>query len=66
MSMTLEIVANRVAELERQMADVLARLDETEKMPVKKEKKEKSPKKEKPVKEEGDKKRRGMTGYLMF
>ena len=66
MSMTLEIVANRVAELERQMADVLARLDEKEKMPVKKEKKEKSPKKEKPVKEEGDKKRRGMTGYLLF
>ena len=64
--MTLEIVANRVAELERQMADVLARLDEKEKTPAKKEKKEKSPKKEKPVKEEGDKKRRGMTGYLLF
>ena len=66
MSMTLEIVANRVAELERQMADVLVRLDEKEKTPAKKEKKEKSPKKEKPAKEEGDKKRRGMTGYLLF
>ena len=66
MSMTLEIVANRVAELERQMADVLVRLDEKEKTPAKKEKKEKSPKKEKPVKEEGEKKRRGMTGYLLF
>ena len=28
MSMTLEIVANRIAELEKQMAAVLAKLDE--------------------------------------
>ena len=71
MSMTLEIVANRIAELEKQMVAVLAKLDEkteataTEAKP-KKEKKEKSPKKEKAEKEEKPKKKRGMTGYLLF
>ena len=71
MSMTLEIVANRITELEKQMAAVLAKLDEkteataTEAKP-KKEKKEKSPKKEKAEKEEKPKKKRGMTGYLLF
>mgnify|MGYP002879290917 CR=1 FL=1 len=72
--MTLEIVANRIAELEKQMAAVLAKLDEkteataSEAKPKKekKEKKEKSPKKEKAEKEEKPKKKRGMTGYLLF
>ena len=62
MSMTLEIVSKRVEELEKRMAEI-------EKMmatkPVKETKTaKKSPKKEKP---EGEpKKRRGMTGYLLF
>ena len=69
--MTLEIAVNRIAELEKQMAVVLAKLDEkteataSEAKP-KKEKKEKSPKKEKVEKEDKPKKKRGMTGYLLF
>ena len=71
MSMTLEIVANRITELEKQMAAVLAKLDEkTEATATEaKPKKEKSPKKEKAEKaekEEKPKKKRGMTGYLLF
>ena len=64
-TMTLEIVANRIAELEKQMAAVLVKIDLDEK-PKKKEKKEKSPKKEKVEKEKKPKKKRGMTGYLLF
>ena len=66
--MTLEIVANRIAELEKQMAAVLVKieLDEKTEAKPKKEKKEKSPKKEKAEKEEKPKKKRGMTGYLLF
>jgi len=63
-TMTLEIVATRIAELEKQMAAVLVKIDLDEK--PKKEKKEKSPKKEKKEKEEKPKKKRGMTGYLLF
>ena len=66
MSMTLEIVANRIAELEKQMTAVLAKLEEKvekEEKP-KKAKKEKSPKKEKADGE--PKKKRGLTGYLLF
>ena len=63
-TMTLEIVATRIAELEKQMAAVLVKIDLDEK--PKKAKKEKSPKKEKPEKEEKPKKKRGMTGYLLF
>jgi len=66
MSMTLEIVANRIAELEKQMTAVLAKLEEKaekEEKP-KKGKKEKSPKKEKADGE--PKKKRGLTGYLLF
>ena len=66
MSMTLEIVANRIADLEKQMAAVLEKLDEKVVEKPKKEKKEKSPKKEKAEKEEKPKKKRGMTGYLLF
>ncbi len=67
MSMTLELVANRIAELEKQMAAVLSKLEEkTEEKPKKKAQKEKSPKKEKAEKEEKPKKKRGMTGYLLF
>ena len=58
--MTLEIVAKRIVELEKQMAIVMAKMDDEK---PKKEKKEKSPKKEK---EEKPKKKRGMTGYLLF
>ena len=66
-TMTLEIVATRIAELEKQMAAVLVKIDLDEKpKKEKKEKKEKSPKKEKPEKEEKPKKKRGMTGYLLF
>ena len=66
-TMTLEIVANRIAELEKQMAAVLVKIDLVEKpKKEKKEKKEKSPKKEKPEKEDKPKKKRGMTGYLLF
>ena len=61
--MTLEIVANRIAELEKQMTALLAKLDEKEEKP-KKVKKEKSPKKEKADGE--PKKKRGLTGYLLF
>ena len=57
--MTLEIVANRIAELEKQMAAVLVKIDLDEKP-------KKSPKKEKAEKEEKPKKKRGMTGYLLF
>ena len=64
--MTLEIVANRIAELEKQMSAVMAKLEEATTDKPKKAKKEKSPKKEKPEKEEKPKKKRGMTGYLLF
>jgi len=61
--MTLEIVANRIAELEKQMTAVMAKLEEMDEKP-KKVKKEKSPKKEKADGE--PKKKRGLTGYLLF
>ena len=69
--MTLE---NRIAELEKQnaelkkqMAVVLAKLEEkSAEKPKKSPRKEKSPKKEKAEKEEKPKKKRGMTGYLLF
>ena len=66
--MTLEIAMNRIAELEKQMAAVLAKLDEKTEAPATeaKPKKEKSPKKEKAEKEDKPKKKRGMTGYLLF
>ena len=62
MSMTLEIVSKRVEELEKRMAQ-LEQLVSAK--PVKETKTtKKSPKKEKP---EGEpKKRRAMTGYLLF
>ena len=61
--MTLEIVANRIAELEKLMTAVMAKLEEKDEKP-KKAKKEKSPKKEKADGE--PKKKRGLTGYLLF
>ena len=69
MSMTLEIVSQRIAELEKQMAAVLVKIDfdgKDDKKPKKekKEKKEKSPKGEKADGE--PKKKRGLTGYLLF
>ena len=66
--MTLEIVSNRIAELEKQMTAVLTKLDEKTEAAASetKPKKDKSPKKEKAEKEEKTKKKRGMTGYLLF
>ena len=67
-TMTLEIVSQRIAELEKQMAAVLVKIEfdgknEKEEKP-KKAKKEKSPKEEKVDGE--PKKKRGLTGYLLF
>ena len=70
--MTLEIVANRIAELEKQMTAVLTKLDEKTEAAASetKPKKDKSPKKEKAEKEDKPKKKRGMpavaAGYLLF
>ena len=65
MSMTLELAVERIVELERQMADVFKRLDEPAVKPAKETKAaKKSPKKEKPDGE--PKKKRGLTGYLLF
>ena len=63
--MTLELAIERIVELERQMADAMKRLDAPAAKPSKESKSaKKSPKKEKP---EGEpKKRRGLTGYLLF
>ena len=56
MSMTLEMVAARVAELEKQMSEVMSKM-EIEKPKNKKSKKDKS---------EEPKKKRGVSGYLVF
>ncbi len=55
MSMTLEMVAARVAILEKQMADLMS--EEKPKKETKKEKKEKT---------DEPKKKRGVSGYLVF
>ena len=57
MSMTLEIVAARIQQLETQMERVLELMEEKETKP-----KEKKPKVEKTPKA----KRRGMTGYILY
>ena len=61
--MTLEMANKRVTELEKQMTEVMARLGvvvgEVETKATKK-------KVVKPAPEEKDKKKRGMTGYLLF
>ena len=66
--MTLEIVSQRIAELEKQMAAVLVKIEfdgkNDKKEKTKKAKKEKSPKGEKADGE--PKKKRGLTGYLLF
>ena len=61
--MTLTSLDNRVAQLEKQLAMVLSKLDETSTENPTKVKKDKAPKKEK---EEVEKKKRGMTGYLLY
>ena len=67
MSMTLEIVANRIAELEKQMTAVLAKLEEKAEKKEKTEKKAKKEKSPKGEKADGEpKKKRGLTGYLLF
>ena len=58
MSMTLEMVVARVAILEKQMADLMS-----EEKPKKETKKEK---KEAKVKTDEPKKKRGVSGYLVF
>jgi hypothetical protein len=67
-TMNLEIVSQRIAELEKQMAAVLVKIEfdgkDDKKEKTKKAKKEKSPKKEKADGE--PKKKRGLTGYLLF
>tara|TARA_B100001121_G_C18610962_1_gene584375 strand:+ start:565 stop:924 length:360 start_codon:yes stop_codon:yes gene_type:complete len=60
--MTLEIVSQRIEMLEKQMAAVMAKMEEKPKQ-EKKEKKEKKPKAEKP---KAEKKKRGTTGYLVY
>ena len=55
MSMTLEMVAARVAELEKQMSEVMSKMDMT-----------KAKKKSKKDKSEEPKKKRGVSGYLVF
>ena len=62
-NMTLEMANKRVAELEKQMAEVMTRLGV-----VVGEAEPKAPKKKvvKSPPEEKDKKKRGMTGYLLF
>ena len=57
--MTLEIVSQRIEMLEKQMAAVMAKMEEK----PKREKKEKKPKEEKP---KAEKKKRGTTGYLVY
>ena len=56
--MTLEMANKRVEELEKQMAEVMSRLGMKEEKPKKGVKVEKT--------EKVDKKKRGMTGYLLF
>ena len=58
--MSLTSLDNRVAELEKQLAMVLSKLDETSTETPTKVKKDKAPK------EEVEKKKRGMTGYLLY
>ena len=60
--MTLEMANKRVEELEKQMAEVMSRLGMKEEKP----KKAKTEKVEKVEKVKVEKKKRGMTGYLLF
>ena len=57
--MTLELANKRVEELEKQMLDVMSRLGMKEEKP-------KKGKTEKVEKVKVEKKKRGMTGYLLF
>ena len=60
--MTLEIVAGRIAELEKQMTAVLAKLDEKTEVTASVTK----PKKEKKEKSDEPNKKRGVSGYLVY
>lgn len=62
--MELKQAEEKILMLEKQLADVLKRLDLLNVVEEKKENKEKKEKKEKP--ETADKKKRAMTGYLLF
>lgn len=63
--MTLEMANERVTELEKQMAEVMKRLEMSVAV-EEKPKKSKKPKEEKQEKEEKPKKKRSMTGYLLY
>ena len=60
--MTLEMANKRVTELEKQMGEVMKRLEMSQTV----EEKPKKTKKVKEEKEEKPKKKRGMTGYLLY
>ena len=65
MTMTLEMAVKRVEELEKQMAVVMSKVED-KKVEEKKPKVGKVVKEVKEVKSESPKKKRGMTGYLLF
>ena len=62
MSMTLELVAQRVEVLEKQMADLLSEKKKTEKKAKKEKKKSKDTDDDEPSK----KKKKGPSGYLLY
>ena len=67
MSMTLELVAQRVEVLEKQMAQFIAESQSDKKKEEKKEKKEKKQKKEKNSSDDEEpKKKRALTGYNLY
>jgi len=70
MSMTLEIVAQRVAALESQMSEISTKMEELVKVVSKKEKKEKKEKKAKKdavsSDDEDKPKKKRVSGYILF
>ena len=70
MSMTLEIVAQRVAALESQMSELSSKMEELVKVVSKKEKKEKKEKKAKKdavsSDDEDEPKKKRVSGYILF
>jgi len=69
MAMTIETLVARVAELEKQMEMVMKVIEDKKDVSDQEPKKTKAPKKEKAPKEEKEvkpKKKRGMTGYLLY
>ena len=67
MSMTLEIVAERVAALETQMSELSTKMDELVKVVSKKEKKAKKAKKDAASSDDEEKpKKKRISGYILF